>query len=766
MLQGRIIKDKYLVEKRLGKGGMGSVYLCKNLELDNYWALKFIPKSENMQLLAEEEILKKLNHISLPKIVDVFYDEAGTYIIETYIEGESLKDKIERESYFTEETVADWAKQLSEVLIYLHNMKPYPIIYRDMKPSNIMVTDYNKVVLVDFGISTQSKDAGKSGSPVALTKNYAAPEQMKGQFDVRTDIYSLGITMYQLLTGNLPENRDENISIRSKGISNELKSIVEKCLKYNPKDRYQNAEELRNDLDQITTIKVFKSTRAAYQRKLLITGIILCSLTTYFSSFMGLKILNREKTVMLDLSHNILMLSEQQSAEFQITKKYKDGEESPLDNKKIQWISDNENIAKVSEGKVIGINKGETEIHGRYKNKSINLKVFVSNRKDQININLKYDKDYYVDIVDTKGQADALYSPSGIASDSKGNLYVIEQFQPYINRIKDGAVETFMINPGHITPKIIRINAKDQIYFASEVWETSDSYRIGIFKYEEDGIELIYENDGELLSFEDFAFDSQGNIIIIEKDNNSRLPYSLIKLHIDEGVYEYLAKDLEDISNIALDDKDNIYLSSSGGVIFKYNGDDSSLEYFAGIYNDRQFIDGNDSRLYEPRKILYKDNNLYVADVIGNQYIIRKLKILKGLIMDTETIAGNIVEDRDLSRGEGSQVLLGSAQAESYATITIDMTMDDQGNLYIVDTKNNHVKIIYKKEPQTPIQLLSWGQGCDLIGIHISIYCSGFISPQYYINNFSHKEYQKHEKPNLLQRYRNSYFKPKSQTNA
>ncbi len=172
-----------------------------------------------------------------------------------YIEGESLKEKIEREHRVSAEEVVEWAKQLSDVLAYLHNRKPNPIIYRDMKPDNIMLTPDGKVKLIDFGIAREYKSESSTDTTNLGTKAYAAPEQIAGkQTDNRTDIYSLGVTLYHLVTGkSLSEPPFEIRPIRTwdSTLPEGLEYIIQRCTQVEPEERYQQVEQLYADLMNI-----------------------------------------------------------------------------------------------------------------------------------------------------------------------------------------------------------------------------------------------------------------------------------------------------------------------------------------------------------------------------------------------------------------------------------------------------------------------------------------------------------------------------------
>ena len=208
-------------------------------------------------MFAEPNILKKLNHPSLPHIIDIEEGETNIYIIEDYIDGKSLDKRLKTEKRFDEETVINWSKQLCDVLIYLHNQKPNPIIYRDMKPANIIVTKENRVKLIDFGIAREFKIENDSDTTYMGTRGYAAPEQYgSSQTDQRTDIYSLGVTMYHLITGkspNEPPYEFKKIREIDPNFSEGMEYIINKCIQNDPTKRYQSMEELLYDLENIHT---------------------------------------------------------------------------------------------------------------------------------------------------------------------------------------------------------------------------------------------------------------------------------------------------------------------------------------------------------------------------------------------------------------------------------------------------------------------------------------------------------------------------------
>lgn len=162
---GQVVDERYEILKEIDRGGMSIVYLASDNRLKKSVALKDIRKSNKIDsrvllncLKAEVNLLKGLDHPNLPNVYDIIEGDDHIYVIMDYIEGESLKKKIEREKVISHEEVIDYAIQLSSVLDYLHTRKGNPIIYRDMKPDNIMLTPEGRIKLIDFGISIKSDE--------------------------------------------------------------------------------------------------------------------------------------------------------------------------------------------------------------------------------------------------------------------------------------------------------------------------------------------------------------------------------------------------------------------------------------------------------------------------------------------------------------------------------------------------------------------------------------------------------------------------------
>lgn len=256
---GDIVDGKYKILNKIGQGGMSIVYLAMNESANKPWAIKEVRKDGTKDfevvkqgLMVETELLKKFNHPSLPSIIDVIDKNDNFLIVMDYIEGNPLGRALEEYGAQPQELVIKWGKQLCDVLGYLHARN---IIYRDMKPSNVMLKPDGNIELIDFGTAREYKGNNLDDTVCLGTIGYAAPEQFggKGETDARTDIYCLGATLYHLVTGKHPsvEPPYEIRPIREINplLSEGLERIIYKCTRPNPLERYQNCEELMYDLE-------------------------------------------------------------------------------------------------------------------------------------------------------------------------------------------------------------------------------------------------------------------------------------------------------------------------------------------------------------------------------------------------------------------------------------------------------------------------------------------------------------------------------------
>lgn len=289
---GSLVDGKYKILNKVGQGGMSVVYLAMNEKANKQWAVKEVRKdgvldfeSVKQGLVAETDILKKLNHPNLPSIIDVIDTDDSFIIIMDYIQGNSLNKALEEFGAQPQEMVITWAKQLCDVLGYLHSRTP-AIIYRDMKPANIMLKPDGNITLIDFGTAREYKEKNLADTTCLGTVGYAAPEQFggMGQTDARTDIYCLGATLYHLVTGMNPcEPPYEIKPIReiNPSLSSGLERIILKCTQRNPEDRYQSCAELMYALEHYEEIDDIHRKK---QKKQLGTFIATAAMTLVFGA--------------------------------------------------------------------------------------------------------------------------------------------------------------------------------------------------------------------------------------------------------------------------------------------------------------------------------------------------------------------------------------------------------------------------------------------------------------------------------------------------
>ena len=283
---GSIIDGKYKILNKVGQGGMSVVYLAMNEKANKQWAIKEVRKDGvkdfeliKQGLIVETDMLKKLSHPSLPSIVDVIEDDNTFPIVMDYIQGNPLSKTLEEYGAQSQENVVEWAKQLCDVLGYLHSRKP-PIIYRDMKPANVMLKPDGSITLIDFGTAREYKSKNIADTTCLGTIGYAAPEQFggMGQTDARTDIYCLGATLYHLVTGMNPcEPPYEIKPIRqiNPALSNGLEKIIMKCTQRDPDARYQSCAELMYDLEHFDEMDNTYRRKMKFRLGIFITSVIL-----------------------------------------------------------------------------------------------------------------------------------------------------------------------------------------------------------------------------------------------------------------------------------------------------------------------------------------------------------------------------------------------------------------------------------------------------------------------------------------------------------
>lgn len=266
---GTILAERYEIVKTLGKGGMGSVYLAKDTRLSDspraikQMAVEFIDQDQFQKAIddfkREADVLAKVDHPSIPHVYDYFVESGYYFLVMKLVGGRDLEDLMAAapDGAIDEKTVTKWGIQLCDVFNYIHNLKP-PIIYRDMKPANVMYdAETDRLSLIDFGIA---RFVHSSQNVTAIgTVGYAPPELFLGKVTPASDIYSLGVTLIHLLTGKMPvANPISGLNYASNPhpnqvnpkLSKNINSIMLKAVEPLPENRYASAADMKKALER------------------------------------------------------------------------------------------------------------------------------------------------------------------------------------------------------------------------------------------------------------------------------------------------------------------------------------------------------------------------------------------------------------------------------------------------------------------------------------------------------------------------------------
>jgi len=265
---GLILKTRYELIELIGKGGQCHVYLAKDRQEDRKVVVKELTRTskdkiiqaQNIEMFKKEyELFCKLDHPALPAGYEYFEEKGKHYLVVEYIQGKNLKTVLDNMMEpFSEEEAVHFGINLAEALVYLSHIKPHPVVIRDIKPSNIMLTPEGSLKLIDFTIAREF-DSSKEGDTVKIGSiGYAPPEQYKGLSDCRSDIYALGVTLYEILTKHDPSATPfqfEPVRHLDPSISSRMNGILEKAMELDPRLRYEKPEDILKDLCELSSAK-------------------------------------------------------------------------------------------------------------------------------------------------------------------------------------------------------------------------------------------------------------------------------------------------------------------------------------------------------------------------------------------------------------------------------------------------------------------------------------------------------------------------------
>jgi eukaryotic-like serine/threonine-protein kinase len=264
---GTVLSGRYKLEAKLGSGGMSTVYLARDTTLDRQVAVKVLHREMSEQadqlerFRQEARAVAKLSHPNVVAVIDAGEDGGHPYIVFEYVEGETLKQRINRVGALDAQESLAYAIEIARGLTVAHNRN---MVHRDIKPQNVLIDSEGRAKLTDFGISRQLEEDGMTATGRVLgTTDYVAPEQAMGHpVDQRSDIYSLGVVLYEMLTGQVPFTADSQVGVAMKHVNEELPDVqqrrpelsaaaalvVERATAKDPDQRYQQVGELIDDL--------------------------------------------------------------------------------------------------------------------------------------------------------------------------------------------------------------------------------------------------------------------------------------------------------------------------------------------------------------------------------------------------------------------------------------------------------------------------------------------------------------------------------------
>jgi tRNA A-37 threonylcarbamoyl transferase component Bud32 len=275
---GTVLSGRYRLEAKLGSGGMSTVYLARDQTLDRQVAVKVMHREMSEQadqlerFRQEARAVAKLSHPNVVSVIDAGEDGGHPYIVFEYVEGETLKQRVNRNGALDPQEAIAYAIEIARGLSVAHARK---MVHRDIKPQNILIDAEGRAKLTDFGISRQLEQDGMTATGRVLgTTDYVAPEQAMGRpVDPRSDIYSLGVVLYEMLVGQVPFQADSQVGVAMKHVNEELPDVqrrrpdvsaavalvVERATAKDPSERYQHVGEMIDDLSTALEVEAARA---------------------------------------------------------------------------------------------------------------------------------------------------------------------------------------------------------------------------------------------------------------------------------------------------------------------------------------------------------------------------------------------------------------------------------------------------------------------------------------------------------------------------
>src|SRR3954470_14296083 len=277
-LIGTVLSERYRLESKLGSGGMSTVYLSRDITLERWVAVKVMHREMSDQpdqierFRREARAVAQLSHPNVVSVIDAGEDGGHPYIVFEYVDGETLKQRIQRLGRLPVQEAVAYAIEIGRGLAVAHARS---MVHRDVKPQNVLIDPDGRAKVTDFGIARQMEQQGVTATGRVLgTTDYVSPEQAMGQdVDTRSDIYSLGVVLYEMLTGDVPFHADSLVGVAMKHVHEDLPDIqkrrpevssavvaaVEKATAKDPDRRYQRIEDMLDDLQTALEVEAARA---------------------------------------------------------------------------------------------------------------------------------------------------------------------------------------------------------------------------------------------------------------------------------------------------------------------------------------------------------------------------------------------------------------------------------------------------------------------------------------------------------------------------
>jgi len=706
------LEGQYEFIEEIKGGGMSRVFKALKINTGNEWIVKFIPKSIG-ELTQEADILKDLNHVNLPSIIDIFQGKEGQFLVESFIQGVGMDQVLKSHEAIPVFKVLDWAEELAQVLSYLHNMKE-PFLHLDLKPSNIMVTHDDKLVLIDFGISRRQSEV--SGA-VGATLSYAAPEQLKRKvsgkgleiiekrfgelpperkdwrLDVRTDIYSLGVILFEAAVGYIPQHK--HMGVLKNYLPVGLCDIIYKCLKVDPAERYQSVDDLLADIQKQKNAKS-RMHFSLLTRKTARFAAVAAVGIAVFGFTMGTRLIEIEARTIMTIDPAILTVSVLQSSEIRLTRLLSDTyEERPLNENNLRWELSANNVAQVDGSRVVGLNIGETLIHGQYRHNEVTIQVQVVEPMDGIvEISQRYPTGNEVFLfagtthrerIDGNLASVEFVGPESMDVADNGAIYLTDA--GILRRIYNGTSETIRINPPHLMPRMVRTYGND-VFILTDAWYEDGGFFYGLLRLSSDGtsgMEGFFLGDAQHTDIRDFTVEN-GLIYLVEWNAGEGITY-LRTINVNNaGDIRTLTAIPDGISALAIGN-DTVFLADSEqGALLAYDKRQGNINRLAGAAGERAFIDGAAPLFYQPSRLRYLDNVLYVWDF----NVLRKIRLEDGMALEAISLAGAVSPVYNLefsyNRERAERIVLPHSRLMDFVILPQSFN-SGQGGILLTDPK-------------------------------------------------------------------------------